>query len=222
MAEKENKGEKRYKQSVVYEYLKNSIITGKLPPEKQLVEQEICDKLGVSRTPVREAIRMLTSDGLVDFSPGKGAMVATITKEKAADMYELKEALEAHAARLCAERNDPEVIAKLEDCLRHHKDAYLNREISATADIDLQFHILLLEGSKSSMLEEAGKSLLVQARRLSQLAVYDSDQTQNFIAQHEKVLDAIKAGDGYAAARAISEHIRFIKDFQWKRWAMLF
>ena len=70
---------KESKQSVAYNYLRMAIITGRYPPEKPLVEREICDKLGVSRTPVREALRRLGSEGLVDFIPNRGVFVAGVT-----------------------------------------------------------------------------------------------------------------------------------------------
>lgn len=219
---REEPSAKQYKQSVVYEYLKTSIITGKLPPEKQLIEREICEKLGVSRTPVREAFRQLSSEGLVDFLPGRGVAVSGLSKERAEQMYELKEALECMAARLCARRADEELVARLENCLRMHEAAFRDKSMEMAADVDLQFHILLVEGARSPLIEQSAKALLLQTRRLSQLAVYDADQTENFIAQHRAICQAIKEKKEDEAAAAISYHINFIKQFQWERWRMLF
>ena len=213
---------KKYKQGVVYEYLKNAIITGKLPQEKQLIEQDICDKLQVSRTPVREAFRQLTSEGLLDFSPGRGVVVASITKEKAVQMYELKEALEGMAARLCAQRADEADIKRMESCIELHKAAYMQHRTDMATDVDLQFHICLLECAGSPMVEKEGKALLTQARRLSQLSVYDGNRIDVFIRQHQDILEAIRRKDPDGAYKAVSEHIHFVEEFQWKRWEMLF
>lgn len=218
----EERTSKKYKQGFVYDYLKTSIITGRLPPEKQLIEREICDKLGVSRTPVREAFRQLSSEGLVDFLPGCGVVVSAMTKEKAEELYQLKEALECMAARLCAERAPEEHIKKMYDCISHHRQAYIDVEPLAAVDLDLQFHVLILEGAQSPMIEQRARELLLQTRRLSQLAVYDQDKTPDFLAQHEAILNAICEHRPDAAAAAVSEHIKYVKEFQWKRWNMLF
>lgn len=218
----EERTAKKYKQGFVYDYLKTSIITGRLPPEKQLIEREICDKLGVSRTPVREAFRQLSSEGLVDFLPGCGVVVSAMTKEKAEELYQLKEALECMAAKLCAERATEEHIRSMAACINQHGQAYVDVEPLAAADLDLQFHVMILEGAASPMLEQRARELLLQTRRLSQLAVYDPDKTPEFIKQHETILAAISAHRPEAAAAAVSAHIKYVKEFQWKRWNMLF
>lgn len=214
--------DRQSKQSVAYEYLKTSIITGKIPPEKQLIERDICEKLGVSRTPVREALRQLSSEGLVDFTPGKGVVVIGMTKERAEQMYELKEALETMAARLCAERASETDLERMRQCIQHHREAFENRQYALAADVDTRFHILLLEGCKNPLIERHGKSLLGQSRRLAQLSVYDSDRTDAFIKQHQNIYDAIEAKKPDAAAKAVSVHISCVEHFQWARWRMLF
>lgn len=214
--------DRQSKQSVAYEYLKTSIITGKLPPEKQLVERDICEKLGLSRTPVREAFRQLSSEGLVDFTPGKGVIVVEMTMEKARQMYELKEALETMAARLSAEKASEEDLEQMRQCLERHRTAYENKQFSLAVDIDIHFHILLLKGSKNPLIERYAKSILGQTRRLAQLSVYDADKMDRFIAQHQKIYDAIAMGDGEGAAKAVGRHIAFVEKFQCDRWRMLF
>lgn len=220
----QNTGEqgKKYKQSVAYDYLKTSIIAGRYPPEKPLTEREICEKLNVSRTPVREAFRRLSSEGLVDFVPGRGVIVTPLTVERAEEMYELKEALECMAARLCTERITDEELAGLEEVLREHQKAYDELSMDMCADIDLRFHILMVEAAHSPQIERASKNQMQQTRRLSQLAVYDSNETQHFIDQHRSIYNAIRDRNPDAAAEAVRYHIHFIKDFQYKRWRMLF
>ncbi len=213
---------KESKQSVAYSYLRSAIITGRYPPEKPLIEREICDKLGVSRTPVREALRRLGSEGLVDFIPNRGVFVSGLSKDKALQLYEMKEALEGMAAKLCAERGSTETIKRIGECIDMHKDYADRGDMEIAVDIDLRFHVLLVESCGNPLIEQQAKSLLLQTRRLSQLAVYDSDHVYDFIAQHIKIYEAIKDNDGVAASLAVSEHIRFIQRFQWERWGMLF
>ena len=215
-------GSKESKQSVAYSYLRSAIITGRYPPEKPLIEREICDKLGVSRTPVREALRRLGSEGLVYFIPNRGVFVSGLSKDKARQLYELKEALEGMAARLCAERGDEESIARLAECIEMQRSYAARDEIEIAVDLDLRFHVLLVESCGNKMIEEQAKSLLLQTRRLSQLAVYDTDHSGEFLDQHRYILDCIRAHDGNSAADAVGRHIRFIQKFQWERWGMLF
>lgn len=220
--ENENTGVKESKQSVAYSYLRSAIITGRYPPEKPLVEREICDKLGVSRTPVREALRRLGSEGLVDFIPNRGVFVSGITKEKAMQLYEMKEALECMAAKLCAERGGEEALMRLTDCINMHRQYADRGEMEIAVDLDLRFHVILVESCGNPLIEQQSKSLLLQTRRLSQLAVYDTDHIYDFIDQHAAVVDAIGAHNGAAAAAAVAAHIRFVQQFQWERWGMLF
>ncbi len=213
---------KESKQSVAYNYLRMAIITGRYPPEKPLVEREICDKLGVSRTPVREALRRLGSEGLVDFIPNRGVFVAGVTKEKALQLYEMKEALEGMAAKLCAERGGEETVMRLADCISMHKEYADKGEIEIAVDLDLRFHTLLVESCGNPLIEQQAKALLLQTRRLSQLAVYDADHMDYFIDQHNEILERIRCHDGPAAAMAVGSHIRYVQQFQWDRWSMLF
>lgn len=213
---------KRYKQSMVYDYLRTSIITGLYPPEKPLIERDICHRLGVSRTPVREAFRRLGSEGLVEFLPGRGVVAASLTREKAEQLHELKEALECMAAKLCVLRMTDGDFSNMEDCLRQHREAVFRQEMEAAADLDLRFHVLLMEGARSPMLERQAKSILWQTRRLSQLSVCDSGSSGEFIAQHAAILEALKRRDAQEAAAAMSRHIESIKKFQWERWNLLF
>jgi DNA-binding GntR family transcriptional regulator len=213
---------KLYKQSVAYDYLRTSIITGIYPPEKPLIERDICDRLGVSRTPVREAFRRFSSEGLVEFLPGRGVVAASLTKEKAEQLHELKEALECMAAKLGVLRMTDNDFSAMEACLRRHREAVLRREVEAAADLDLRFHILLVEGARSPMLEQQAKSILWQTRRLSQLSVCDSENSGEFIAQHTSIFEALKRRDAQEAAAAVSRHIESVKEFQWERWNLLF
>jgi DNA-binding GntR family transcriptional regulator len=87
-----------------YEKLKKAIIDYEFPPGKLLIERELCELIGVSRTPVREALRRLSSDGFVDFVPGRGTVVTRLTKEDMIHIYELKEALDKMAVKLCIQR----------------------------------------------------------------------------------------------------------------------
>jgi DNA-binding GntR family transcriptional regulator len=202
------------KQQQAYEFLKKRIITGKYPPGKLLLEREICEALQISRTPVREALRRLTSDGLVESSSGRGLYVTRLTLDEFLAIYELKEALETKAACLCIQRMDNRDLMRMRACLYEHRQAFANRDYELTADRDLEFHVLLVECARSPKIEEYAKTILAQTRRLSELSVFDSSHTHRFIAQHEAIYEAIKGRDPELATRAVLDHIQAIREFQ--------
>ena len=209
-----------YKQAYAYDHLKNAIISGVFPPEKLLVERELCEMLGISRTPVREALRRLSSEGLAESHPGRGVFVTRLTASDALELYELKEALERMAVRLCIQRMSGGDLAVLARCLEDHAQAYQAGSAGLAADQDLQFHTLLVEFARSPRIEEQAKAILVQTRRLSQLSVYDTSHTQSFIQEHRAIYDAIEAGDPAGAEAAVSRHIAAIAAFQTARLRM--
>ena len=207
----------RYKQDYAYDRMKHAIISGVFPPEKLLVERELCEMLGVSRTPVREALRRLSSEGLVESHPGRGMFVTRLNAADARQIYELKEALERMAVRLCILRMTGGELEELGGCLAAHEQAYARGDNELVADMDLQFHILLVEFARSAKIEEHAKAILVQTRRLSQLSVYDTSHTEKFLKEHRAIYEALRAGDAAAAEEAVSRHIASIGAFQLAR-----
>ena len=204
----------RYKQDYAYDRLKRAIIAGVFPPEKLLVERELCEMLGISRTPVREALRRLSSEGLVESHPGRGMFVTRLTAQEAQQIYELKEALERMAVRLCIQRMEPAELEELGRCIEAHARAATGGEPELAADMDLQFHIMLVEFARSPKIAEHAKTILVQTRRLSQLSVYDTSRTREFIQEHRAIYEALRARDSAAAEAAVSRHIASILRFQ--------
>jgi DNA-binding GntR family transcriptional regulator len=212
----------KYKQHIAYDHLKEAIISGEYPPEKPLVERELCDTLGVSRTPVREALRRLTSEGLAESFPGRGVFVSRVTLEKSVQLHELKEALERMAVRLCTVRMENDELERLWKCIQEHTRAMEQGDMTASADTDLVFHVLLVEGAHSPILEQQAKGLLLQTRRLSQLYIYDPASSAQFIPQHTEIYRAIQARDAEAAERAVSVHYEAVKKYQRETWHLLF
>jgi DNA-binding GntR family transcriptional regulator len=102
----------------VYEHLRNEMLTGSLQPGHWLREQEIAETLAISRTPVREAVRRLGQEGLLEISPNRGVRVRELTPKEAVDTYEVRALLESRAARLAAQRATPDEVARLKELLR--------------------------------------------------------------------------------------------------------
>lgn len=211
-----------YKQAYAYDRLKHAIISGVFPPEKLLVERELCELLGISRTPVREALRRLSSEGLVESHPGRGMFVTRLSVKDTLELYELKEALERMAVRLCIQRMTEEDLPVLHSCLEAHEQAYRAGNAELAADQDLQFHTLLVEFARSPRIEASAKAILAQTRRLSQISVGDPSHTQLFIQEHRAIYDALVSKDAAAAEAAVSRHITSIGAFQTIRLRLFF
>jgi DNA-binding GntR family transcriptional regulator len=195
----------------VYERLRDEIIAGELQPGEQLVEARIAEELGVSKTPVREALIRLQRDGLVEIEPYRGARVLEPSEQDVREILELRRLLESQIARELALSRPPEVIAALEASISESKEAAgagdLERLLdSVTAFSDIQTGACgnsrmakLLDDLRSVFLLIGNTSRRVPGRE------------ERSITQHEAILAAIKTGDAEAAASATAVHISSIE-----------
>jgi DNA-binding GntR family transcriptional regulator len=187
--------------------LADDIVTGRIAPGVRLDETELAERFGVSRTPVREALRELAASGLVESRPHRGVVVVQITPKRLAEMFEVMSELEAICARIAAKVMTPEERHQLE---RLHRDCALlvrSGNPQAYSDANLKFHNAIYNGSHNSFLAEntlAVRSRLApfrraQFRRLGRLA--------KSYEEHNAVVEAIVRGDGDGAAAAMRHHI---------------
>lgn len=210
------------KKDETYAKIKQAIIKCEFSPGQMLTERELCEMFGVSRTPVREALIQLSSEGVVKFSSRRGAIVSKISFEDMVYMFELKEALERMAVRLCVRRKTPEIVEQLKGCLEEHFQAYQNKDYELSLDKDIQFHMIFIQGAQSPQIESHSKKIYLQTRRISQITVLDPNYTENFINQHTKIYEAIRDGDEEVAEKAVSNHIVFAKAFKMERFNRFF
>lgn len=187
--------------------LRSEIFSGQLRAGEALPERTLAERLQVSRTPVREALFILQSEGLVDLVPNRGASVRIITSEDLLEIYTIRGLLEAHAARLAAEQHEPEQIYAMEDAqtqLRRMRDRGSGSE---QASADLAFHVALSGAAGSPML----KTLLGQvlAFTASYRANYEfpTERSQSALVEHEAILEAVRDSDGELAERLMREHV---------------
>src|SRR5260370_25586637 len=144
---------------VVREQIRGLILGGKLAPGERLVEDKLSAELGVSRVPVREALRSLAAEGLVRLLPRRGATVAEITPEIVAELVEVRARVEGLNARLAAQRHDPEIVAQLRDTLRRGNTASKAGTREELANLNAEFHDRLTEASRNSVLSEVMRGL---------------------------------------------------------------
>ena len=147
---------------VVFENLRSAILEGKLKSGQRLMEVQLAEQLGVSRTPVREAIRKLELEGLVVMLPRKGAYVANISVKDLMDVLEIRASLEGLGASLAAERRTEEDIKNLEEIEEEFEQAVITQDIDMLLKKDIEFHECIFKAANNKKLEKMINSLWEQ------------------------------------------------------------
>jgi DNA-binding GntR family transcriptional regulator len=190
---------------VVAGEIRKAILSGRLRPGDKLTEEQLAQELGVSRSPVREALRLLESDGFVELQPRRGAFVARLTAQEAAELFEVREAIEVLIAKLAARRQNPAAIAQMEMILEKRRPAIRRKDKETLTELNTQFHQLLAIAGEN----ETAERLLVWLRNKSErmYASYVLERSHNSWLEHQALLDAVKAGDEELAMELASEHV---------------
>lgn len=203
---------------VVFEYLRESILNGNLKPGERLMEIALADQLGVSRTPVREAIRKLEKESFVEMIPRKGAYVADLTAKDIIDVLEIRILLEGFASSLAAQRMSEEELMSLRETLEAFNDAVSRQDRQAMIDLDNTFHDKIFDATKNNKLIEIVKDLHDQFQRFRLTYFTEFDNYPEIQKWHQKIYDAIRSSDVNAAKEAAEQHVQLIMDLvmNWK------
>lgn len=194
----------------VFQQIREDILSGVYRDGEELREICLGEKLGVSRTPVREALRQLELEGLVTIVPNKGAYVTAITQKDVKDIYKVRSLLEGLCARWATRNITEEQMQELEEiiCLAEFR---LKRQGEMTArqvsELDGRFHKVLYEASDSRILEHAMKDFHKYVKMARQLSVRMSDRAEQSVAEHREILEAIRQKNEELAERLANEHI---------------
>ena len=192
---------------VVFNTLRKAIIEGEFQPGERLMEVTIANKLGVSRTPVREAIRMLELEGLVKMVPRKGAEVADITVKDLKDALEVRMAIESLSVKLACERIDEEGKEDLKKKCISFREAINSKLVPAIVQGDEEFHNAIYRASKNQKLINIAQNLREQVYRYRVEYVKDFLYHDKLIREHDQITMAILKGDAETAQRIMEEHI---------------
>jgi DNA-binding GntR family transcriptional regulator len=200
------------KAQFVYEKLKEDIIQGKLSPKERLVERDLTEKFGVSKTPVREALTKLKQDGLVGGTLYRGMHVIHKTQEDAQEIFEIREVLEGMAARKVAERVNPKIIEKLNAILAL-SEQYLNTNEDNYYGLNLEFHWVFKDFCGNKMLTEFLERLYNQNRFLFSTPLnpflnLPKVGAEISLYEHRRIVSAVIAGDMDLAEKTAKEHVR--------------
>lgn len=187
----------------VRDELRERIATGELAPGDRLIERDLADRLGVSRVPVREAIRMLEVEGLVRTVPRKGVVVDTMSRRDVEELFDVREALEVMLCKRAAENGSEDGYAELKHLLGEARRAVETEDRSGIAKANAAFHekiiVLANNAALASMMEPLGS-------RMRWLFAQTDDPSQT-VDEHEQLFAAIASRDADAAAACAAEHV---------------
>lgn len=192
---------------VVFNTLRNAILTGELEPGERLMEIKLADKLGVSRTPIREAIRKLELEGLVVNTPRKGAEVANISSEDLRDVLEVRRSLEILATNLACDKITEAELSKLYANIESFKISIETEAATEIALTDVGFHDIIYRATGNARLIQILGNLREQMYRYRLEYIKDHDSWNRLLTEHTAIYNAIKNRDKEAAATAILTHI---------------
>ena len=192
---------------VVFNTLRQAILRGELKPGERLMEIQLANKLGVSRTPIREAIRKLELEGLVLMIPRRGAEVAEITEKSLRDVLEVRSALEELAVDLACERITEDDIEKLREAAKEFEEVSKGDDVTALAEADVRFHDIIYFATENQRLIQLLYNLREQMYRYRVEYLKREEVRASLFAEHEHIIECIVQRDKVAAKQAISTHI---------------
>lgn len=192
---------------VVFNTLRQAILTGELKPGERLMEIHLANKLGVSRTPIREAIRKLELEGLVTMIPRRGAEVAQITEKSMADVLEVRRAMDALCVELACERISPQEIEALGKACDAFEEAVEGRNIKVIAKADVAFHDIIVQATGNLRLVQLINNLSEQMYRYRFEYLKDTSCHKSLTTEHRRIYESIIKKDKEAASQAAKLHI---------------
>ena len=192
---------------VVFNTLRRAILTGELKPGERLMEIHLANRLGVSRTPIREAIRKLELEGLVTMIPRRGAEVAQITEKSLQDVLEVRRALDALCAELACDRITQEGKEALKKTCDSFEDATKKGNVVNIAEADVALHDIIVEATGNRRLIQLINNLSEQMYRYRFEYIKDESGHENLVNEHRMIYESIMNGDRERAAAAARLHI---------------
>jgi DNA-binding GntR family transcriptional regulator len=209
---------KETKQKWLYNQIKKAIINNEYPSGTMLVERSLCDKYDISRTPVREALRQLANEGMVEQIVGKGAFVAEISFENMIEIFEMREALEREAIKLFIIKNDPNLTEQLRECIEAQTECE-NTDPAKFMNKDMESHFIIAAGAKNKRLSAALTTLYDQIKMMAISVENDENLRKMAQKHHQRILDAVLRQDIQLAEQSIAEHIVGVKNYHMSRYS---
>jgi len=193
---------------IVLETMREAILQQVIKPGERLMESKLADDMGVSRTPIREAIRQLELEGYLIMVPRKGAYVSEISLNDIHEVYEIRSALEILASGLAAERATPEEIEQMERCIYRESAVLGTEDIIKTVEVDTELHSLIYQASRNDRLVAILNKLREQIYRMRVVSTALPGRRAKSLAYHRDLVEAISQRDAEGAEKIAGEHMR--------------
>ena len=206
---------------LIYQYLRDAIICRKLPAGGHLVEDDLAANLNASRTPVREALRKLESEGLVKHHRRRGVEVRQLSSKEAADIYDVCMVLEGYAARLVAEQANADVLDKLLNLLDKMGDAIKEGNQEQEMSLHQSFHFTIYENCKNHRVESLLKLYNDYIQLFRAYSLKAEGRIRHSWEEHEQLLRAIEMQDGNLAETQARKHLRVSKEAFLQQWELM-
>jgi DNA-binding GntR family transcriptional regulator len=194
--------------AIVAQKLRKAIMSGNLKPGQRLVERELCEMMGVSRPSIREALRLLEADGLVNTVPHRGPMVSTISLDEARQLYAARAVLEGFAGRECARLHDPAVVRRIGDALTRLKAALAEPDMIAILESKTDFYAALIGGCRNTFIERMLKPLHDRITLLRITSMSQPKRINKSLREVTAIWRAIQSGDEDLAERCCVDHVK--------------
>lgn len=192
---------------VVFYTLRQAILKGELEPGERLMEMQLAEQLGVSRTPIREAIRKLELEGLVLMIPRRGAIVAKITEKDLKDVLEVRASLERLSTKLACERMEEETIEELREAQEAFKAALRGDDITLQAQKDVEFHDVIYKSTNNLRLIQMLNNLREQMYRYRLEYLKDGTSHQKLVEEHEAIIEVLSRRDTEETTNIMVGHV---------------
>lgn len=196
---------------VIFDSLRNAIIMGELRPGERLMEIQFAKKMGVSRTPVREAIRKLELEGLVVMMPRKGAYVADLSTKDIMDVLEVRSAMDGLASALAAKRATKDEIKSLGNVIKQFEQYMEENNVKGLIEKDIEFHEIIYIASRNEKILQIATNLKDQIHRFRVVYLKDYSSTKGLVKEHNEIYQAIKDGNEEQARNLADTHIKHQK-----------
>ena len=198
------------KKELIIRQLRADIVSGQIPPGVKLSEARLAERFGVSRMPVRDALKELESAGFVTIEQRRGTFVRGISRSEILDLYEVREAIEGMAARLCAHRGNNDLLAKLDEAIETMSRQVKVLDMDGYSRTDARFHELILSGASNERLSDHYRLLFQHLHRglLSSIVTRRAGRMERSLAEHAEIMRALHAHDPRGAEDAMRNHVQ--------------
>lgn len=203
----DQKKENRSLTSIIFDRIREDILNNKYKVGEKIVEAKLADELGVSRTPVREALKQLELDGLVENIPNRGVVVKGITNQDIADIYTIRMEIEGIAAKWCVERMDESHIDTLKEIYELMEFYTFKKDVEKCFELNTKFHETIYMATKSRYLEHVLKDFQIFMKSTRIKSLKTEGRMDNSLEEHRLILEALVNRDEELAVERIKRHI---------------